>query len=491
MALLQIPTYSQVIQIVRSRILSQNNSISTLPGSVAGDLYTVPQSLSDVQQYAVIYYYATQDSVTELLALEQNSPYLTLISQAMNLTVTDILSDIANQLNRLGNNYGVTRAQAQYATGAVLLGRVDPPTSDIMVNAGTVVSSSSGVQYTTTSTVVMYASAAGSYYNTNLLGFFISVPVQANTIGSVGNAPAPSINTVVTPIAGLPLVTNVVDMAGGEDVQSDTDFGAAILAKWQSLGTVTQQGPVTSVLNNTVATDAYMAGQGDPLAVRGFGKADLYVQGVTQQQFTETFNGFNSQLFSDGITPSNLPLVAVESATSGTPFLQADTTSALAGSVQAQDAVRFAAPPTFPVTVTYTVNANVTNAQAVFNTPTLAPLNYQAPSTPLAAVQTPLLVKAAPQVLIDYITSITVAPGYVKSQVVPQVQSALATYFNGLTLGQTAYLADVNTLVEGVTGVLRAAGVPTKFNLTSGAGVVQSITPANNAYLVLNNVGIY
>lgn len=491
MPLIQVPTYSDIIKKIRARIRAQNKNISTLPGSVAGDLFVVPQALSDVQQYAVIYYDSIQSSVLELLALKQDPQTRALIAQALSITDDDLLADISSQFDRIGKPLGVLRTQPTPATGDALFCRVDPPTSDLTVKVGTVVRSSAGVQYQTMAPAVMYAAQAGSYYNPDLELFAISVPVQAVVAGSNGNSPAGTLVAIVTPVTGLPQVTNITDMDDGRDLESDESYAADILAKWQATGAVTKAGIVASAKNNAQVTGTYLAPPGDPLSVRGVGKTDLYIQNVVETQFTETFSAFNSPLFSDGIRPTNLPLVNLISVSSGTAFPQKDTTTALAASVRSQDAIRFSVPPTFPVTITYTANNRVAQTQNVYDTDSLTPINYQAPTTDAAAVATPLLVKAAPQLSVDYITTITVLPGFIKSQVIPQVQNALATYSSGLTLGQTVYLADLNQIVEQVPGVLRVAGIPSKFAPTTGSGVSQSITPKANAYIVLVNIGIF
>jgi len=265
MPILSVPNFSQQVAKVRSRILANRKDVSTLPGSVLGDTFVVPQALSDVQQFAVIYYDSASHSVLDLLALKTDNATLALLAQALNVSTNDILTDISTQLDKLGDNVGEPRLGAVKATGTALLCRTDAPTANITVPVGTVVRSSSGQDYATTASVTMYVAAAATYYNPELQLFAVPVPVSATLVGAAGNTPAGTLTAVVTPVAGLPLVTNDGIIDGGRDLETDEAYGVRILAKWQATGKTTQAGVVDSVKTLAGVTDAYLARPGDPL----------------------------------------------------------------------------------------------------------------------------------------------------------------------------------------------------------------------------------
>lgn len=491
MPILSIPTFSQQVLKVRQRILANRKDISTLPGSVAGDLFVVPQALSDVQQFAVIYYDSASHSVIDLLALKANSTTLALLATALDVTVQDILTDISAQLDKLGANVGLERLQPTKSVGAALLGRVDLLTTDITVPVGTVARSSNGRTYTTTAAVTVLAAQAATYFNTELQLFVIEAPAEATLAGSAGNAPAGTLVALVTPVAGLPQVTNTSVFDGGRDLESDEDFGARILDRWQALGAVTKAGVVSNATEIGGVVSTYLATPGNPLATRGVGTADLFIKDVVPMEVTETFAAYNSPLFADGLRPSTQPVIGIVSTSSGTPFLQRDFSTAISRSVRAQDAIRFSTAPTFPVTVTYLVNKKVQDVQNIYADGTLSPLTYREPLTDLAAIQTTLLVREAPVLSVDYTVSITVLPGFNKAQVIAVVRSNLAAYSSGLGLGQEVFEADLNEIVEQTTGVLRLTGEPSKFAPTNESGVRNSIKPAANQYVSLVNVNIF
>jgi hypothetical protein len=140
--------------------------------------------------------------------------------------------------------------------------------------------------------------------------------------------------------------------------------------------------------------------------------------------------------------------------------------------------------------VVYTYNRQVDDAQNVFASDDYAPLTQITPTTVAGAIQTTILVKEAPQLLVDYSASITVLPGYTKSLVIADVQTALVAYGATLLIGQIVYQTDLNEIVEGVDGVLRVSGTPTKFAPSTQSGTLNSITPNANAYIVLSNLNI-
>lgn len=487
---LRVPTFSQQLAVVRARLLKYNKDISTVPGSVAGDLLVNSQAESDVQQMALTYYTMVSYSPSELLALKSNTTMLTLIATALNITNDALLAKISDQIDSRAKDFGLTRLAAQKAVGSITLLRVDPPTSNITIPVGKTVKTSAGTDIVTTTEVTMYSSVAASYYNTTYQRYAIEVPAEAVLAGSAGNAPVGTVTRIATPISGFPEVTNLNVITGGTDKETDEALVARILARWQAIGRTTKAGLELSIRDSFPLADLYIATSGDAYAMRGIGRTDIYAKGTVEEVVTEVYTGYNSSLFSDGIRLNKQPAYRLDSVSSGVASMREDTTTALAGSVRAQGTVRFSTPPTFPVTISYARNRNVEDIQAVFNEDDTAPANQQDPTTDLIATQTPLLVKEAPDLPVDYAASITVVPGYIKANVIAAVQVAIASYSATLSIGQTIYLSDVNEIVEGVEGVLRLNGTPTKFAPSTQSGVQNSITPNANAYAVFSSVVI-
>lgn len=490
MSLLTVPTFDEVIAKVRARIRDANTDLTTLPGTVLGDAFVTPQSLSDVQQQALTFYISKLQALLELLALKQDADTLALLATALDATVEEVLADISRGIDVIGANFDEVREAAKKSVGNATFGRTDAPTQDITINIGVVVAANSGVEYVTTAAVTMTVAGAASFFDTTLAQFVIDVPVEAVLAGADGNAPVNTLTTIVTPVNGLPFINNRSVIDQGRDLETDEEFADRILAKWQAVGVVTPEGILKSLKDTVVVGDCLLIEDQSPFAIRGEGKADLLIKNRASEQITEVISAFNHPSIPSAIRPASLPALTLVSLDSGAGSLQIDTSSALAGSVQSLDAIRFTVAPTFPVTVTYTRNKLVSDAQNVYNDPAKRKVNQRDPVTTEDAVATPILVKQAPQLLLEYTVQITVLPGFFKSDVITNVRNNLATFSDTLKIGKTVFQSDLNETVEKTEGVLRINTV-IKFQRVALAGVLNSIQPAENEVPVLSNINVF
>ncbi len=490
MALIKVQTFPERIGIVRRRILDQNSDINTLPGSVAGDLFVVPLALSDVQQQAVNFFVTTSISPTELLALKQDVSNIALLATAFNTSEDDILTAISAAIDVLGANVVEVRKQPTKSTGSVFYGRADIPAGDLTVDINKTSRSSSGAELVTTGAATMFLSIIATYFDPDLGLFVIEVPVQSTQTGADSNAPASTVTEIVTPVDGFPFITNKSDIDGGTDLESDEDFVARFLGKWQAVGASTKAGVVNSVITFLDVEDTFLADVGSPFATRGLGKSDLYIKKQVGQSNTEILSAFNHPTLANAIQPAKLPILSLSSISTGDAFIQKeDEGTALAGSVQALDAIRFTTLPAFPLTVTYLYNRRVEDSQNIFDDSSLAPLNYQKPVDGLTASETPLLVKEMPRLFVDYSLKIQTNPGETKAQVVNAALTALSSFNDLINGGDKVFKSDLNEIVEATPGVLRITTV-TKFSVTGQSGVLDVIEPNANQVIDLENVTI-
>ncbi len=491
MAIFTIPSFIQQAAQIRRRLLAGNSSdFSTVPGSVVGDLFVTPQAVSDVQQKAISYLVATALSVTDILALQKDVNTLNLLAQALNTNSQDVIATLSQFLESWGRNFGVTRRNPTTATGTVKWGRATPTQFDITIGPGKIVRTSGGVEFRTTASVTMLASVAGGYYDQNLGFYAIEAAVEAVNPGASGNASAGAVNLIGTSVSGLNIVTNDSPITGGADLESDDDFGARILNRWLAIGRLTEAGIADSVLAAlAIIADTYVSKTGDPLSVRGAGYTDLWVKGEVVTQFTETFNNFNDPLFPGSVRLSKSPALDLISVDSGTAIMRRDTTSAISGSIRANDHIQFTAAPSFPVTVTYTYDAAVEASQNVFNDGTKAPLNQEVITDDFQAVRAPILVRRAIPVDVNYAVATVIQPGQTPALVKAAVVGNLAILSNSYRMGVEQFLSDANQVVEETAGMLRITHV-ILFALDGRSGVADSIQVAKNQYVRLKNVTI-
>ena len=144
------------------------------------------------------------------------------------------------------------RRGAVKATGSVTLTRLVGAGATV-VSQGTVlaaaISGQADVLFTTTAPATIPAGGPPAS---------VAVVVQARGAGSAGNVAAHAISKIVSPVAGLGTVDNIVALANGEDSESDTDFRDRI---WGYLWSLCRTTPwALEYLARTIGVTEHAAG---------------------------------------------------------------------------------------------------------------------------------------------------------------------------------------------------------------------------------------
>ncbi|MCL2580493.1 MAG: baseplate J/gp47 family protein [Oscillospiraceae bacterium] len=113
-------------------------------------------------------------------------------------------------LDLLAGGRGLSRKPALAGGGRLRFSRTTPAAGDIAIPAGIVCADVQGLQFRTTEPVTL---AAG--------GREMSVPAAAAIPGEAGNAPAGTVNLILSGLPGISSVTNPSPFAGGVDEESD------------------------------------------------------------------------------------------------------------------------------------------------------------------------------------------------------------------------------------------------------------------------------
>jgi uncharacterized phage protein gp47/JayE len=121
--------------------------------------------------------------------------------------------------NRAGE-FGVTRNQGTESTGQITF----TGTNGTVINQGTIVQTTSGLQYTTNASATIANGAA-------------TVNITASAIGSSYNVPANIITTLPVQINGITSVTNPSALETGTDTETDAAFLKRFLAFVQTPAT--------------------------------------------------------------------------------------------------------------------------------------------------------------------------------------------------------------------------------------------------------------
>jgi uncharacterized phage protein gp47/JayE len=133
------------------------------------------------------------------------------------------LTAVGDSLDASVANYFIYRKAAVKATGYVDFIRFTPPISDIVIPVGTTISNRDSVGndpifFVTTQQITMLASTPGIYYDVNIGGYKITVPVQAAIAGGNGNILAGAIVVVPSGIPGITEIKNQSPTSGQTDL---------------------------------------------------------------------------------------------------------------------------------------------------------------------------------------------------------------------------------------------------------------------------------
>ena len=124
------------------------------------------------------------------------------------------------QLDLHGAQRGVTRGEAEKATGVVSFSRYLPLSFDLVVPKGTVCATSGEpvVEYQTTEDAVLVSGQ-----------LTVDIPVEAVAAGASGNAAAGYVTTLVNAPVGINYAANETAITGGKDPEDDEAYRARVL----------------------------------------------------------------------------------------------------------------------------------------------------------------------------------------------------------------------------------------------------------------------
>lgn len=423
------------------------------------------------------------------------------VSEIQSLDFPDVMT--LDELNSLGDNYGMTRNAGVASQGTMTFRVVNLPSfaTNISVPSGTVgtttaTSTAPIVTFTTTQSGLFIVSQAPTYYNP-LTGFYeITVPIQAQSIGVGGNVAAGAISTLSSSVPGIFAVTNTVATTGGTDQESNRDYADRIKLKLSGNNLGTINGILSLVLENSSVLSASLVGPGDPEMQRNEfgGSIDIYVLGETPTATTELFT-FAPEA-SRTIILANQPAVvstgslAIQGIVSGSPFVFAegvdyqlvqDPTTLFDGSTQVKNGFKWLATGTLPDTdsqysVAYTYNALIGDLQAVLD----SDINH--------IVASDILVKEAYQALINVQAAIAVVSGFDPASTVSAAQTNLTAFLTTNQLGGSFSQSQIVAVLENTPGVDEVDLTSLVVQLNNVTVTSQIITIDKTQYTVPNNI---
>lgn len=237
---------------------------------------------------------------------------------------------LGSDLAALAANFGSAPKKGSASSGTALLtfSSID---TDIGINKGDIITSSSGVSFSVSNSTTVsvlnkntYRAVASKYQaDLDYVGitdqYAVEIIVTATTTGSAGNISKYSLKN--TTITGVSNVTNPSAFGGGKESETDAAFKRRILGIFSGSNTGTATGYQTTVLADPEVIDAVVVGPGDVLMTRDGtvvntaadgtqtivsegtgGKVDIYVFGF---RLTQVINSYIYRDKSNKNDPTN------------------------------------------------------------------------------------------------------------------------------------------------------------------------------------------
>ncbi|MCK4359414.1 MAG: baseplate J/gp47 family protein [Candidatus Cloacimonetes bacterium] len=419
----------------------------------------------------------TRDVIIDPVANELDNFYAEadVISKAQSPDLASV-----DDLVKLAENLQLVRKAAVRATGTVTFYNRSGTTATIP--AGTIVSSKPGAevgaqQFVTLQTVVI--SDPGSF-NPDRGQWEAIAPIRAQVGGSQANVDAEAINVMITAIENVSGCFNEATITTGEDQETIDSLTRRIKSVLLGNNVGTKAGYYGQVMENENVIDALVIGPGDEHSQRSsVGAVDVLIRGgVSAQAINEFTYNDGSSYHTFGYQPVHLfttsgSFSAIGSVTGnlveGTDYTVVKDTGFYGGSVRGNDKFYFF--PTLTdgetITIIYTYNSLIPTLQAAID------------GDSAKIVCADVLIKEAKVRWIDVTATIELFAGYDITEVITNVETAIANALSGYLIGQEVQQSDIIAVIAAIEGVDDVLVPLTKFEENSATGDITQDSDGN------------
>lgn len=309
-------TQIQVVTAYMAAIMEVNKSITLIPGSTTRDVSIDPFASEAERLWFVVDFVHRSQSFITLLQIDDvrgtgtsdvvaTSAYKQALAAALGLTGQDtaVQTLIDQQFDKLAANVGKTRLSGRPAVGQAVIYTTKKPSTDIVVSAGSIVSTNTdatnnlpSVRFRIGGSFRLPAANADAFFNFDTKRYELTVDIVAESIGEDGNRPAGTIVNI-SGVGGVS-VTNTEATVFGTNQESNADLAARSILAYSSVDTGTEGGYASTSAEQIGILKAKIVKSGDPLMMRDYdpvrrkhigGKVDIWVQGLRERQVTERF----------------------------------------------------------------------------------------------------------------------------------------------------------------------------------------------------------
>jgi uncharacterized phage protein gp47/JayE len=389
------------------------------------------------------------------------------------------------ELADYGANFNLTPGGPTFSTGFATFSAPQITTIPIVVPLGEVVSTLSTTAQTSLGFIT---TESGTIYPGQSS---VTIPIQAQVAGAAGNVGPGTITLLGSTITGVSTVYNQNATTGGTDSESAADFAARIQATFLANDAVTFRGIRRLALTLPNVIDALVVGAGDPLLTRAEGAGgyvDLYIQAEANIGLTQVDTITVPTLVGTPMVLSLQPVLSITSVYDTTTsvtlpptqYLLAKDVSDVSESTSSTDSLVVISGVSGGdvLTVTYQYNGVLQNALDFF-------MNQNMNAVPARN----LLPRSAIEVFIDVTDTITLVPGADPVATVAQIQSNIAEYIGGLTLGATIKYSTSFDLIDSVAGVNDTE--PLALLAIRGQATASTIVLGRDQYPLAGDITIY
>jgi len=440
---------------IKNKLLSIRTDIVVNPGSVISDSFITPTAYVLNKNRVLQDYVKALQSLFTIQILLNSEAALEEIASIELKTVDDVKIDLANFINKIGDNYKLSRFPAVATTGIVYMGRIDPPSQDITIPVGTQIQTLDNKVYKVTQEIIMETPGTDLYDAESNL-YVVAVPVEAVESGINGNTVSGTVTQFINSISGLNYVFNKDNFTNGYDEETDDAFIERIKNKLSGNNFGTKNGYKSLILDNfRDVKDVLVVVAGDELMERDVssygGAVDIWVLEETLTvQNTETVNEFNLyEGGQDGFIFSKQPISTLISAPP-TASVEPDT-GALAHSYADRTAVIFGTSPSLPFEITYSYYPLIEEIQNFLQQDEYAILGNTIKKA--NAVEDMALVKKAIERLINVSATITTLPNFDINEVISNTTTNILNFITNLGLGDDLSQSDIVGVIENTAGV--------------------------------------
>lgn len=180
-----------------------------------------------------------QSSCAQLLDVSVGSPVRALMESVggiglwlqylvlQTLLRTRLATCTAEDCDSFVQDFGMSRLPGTSSTGLLTMSSFSPSQQSAVVVPGTIARTVSGLSFSVVkdSTLAIWSETAGGYVRAAGVSN-ISVPVQCQAAGAIGNVPIGAICLMGTAISGIDTVTNPAAFLNGSDQETDAELRA-------------------------------------------------------------------------------------------------------------------------------------------------------------------------------------------------------------------------------------------------------------------------